>query len=141
MFAILASYFSNAVLLTNKLEKYTLQATIFSAIINIVLNIFLIPKMDYNGAAITTVISEICVFIICFRQAKYLMIIDIKKRDIFSTCLGSLFIIVLISVLKRIILSSILLLIIAIPMSIIGYFAILFAFRNSFIELFTKVKK
>ena len=73
MFAILASYFSNAVLLTNKLEKYTLQATIFSAIINIVLNIFLIPKMDYNGAAITTVISEICVFIICFRQAKYFL--------------------------------------------------------------------
>ena len=55
-------------------EGVNMTATIFSAIINIILNFILIPMYEQNGAAITTVISEFFVFIFCV----------LYKKDIFE---------------------------------------------------------
>lgn len=44
-------------------EKYVTITFTIAAIFNTILNIFIIPKYSYNGAAITTVVSEL---LICF---------------------------------------------------------------------------
>lgn len=55
-------------------EKYNVQATSISAVINIGLNIFLIPFFKQNGAALTTLIAEFFVFFYCLYKCK-----DIKR--------------------------------------------------------------
>lgn len=59
--AILATFFSGCVLMTLRKEKYILKGTVISAIINVGLNFLLIPLLGSDGAAITTLISEIFV--------------------------------------------------------------------------------
>lgn len=46
-------------------EKVNFKATIISAVINVGLNVVLIPILKQNGAAITTAISEFFVFFFC----------------------------------------------------------------------------
>ena len=47
-------------------EKENLVATILSALLNCILNIFFIPLMAHNGAAITTVLAELFVVVYCY---------------------------------------------------------------------------
>ncbi len=61
IFAVLGNFFANAVLVVNRKEKESLIATVISAMVNIGLNIIMIPKYDLLGAAITTLIAEIMV--------------------------------------------------------------------------------
>lgn len=63
-FAMLGGVFSNCVNLPLRREKNNLIATSIGAIINIGLNIVLIPIFHQNAAAFTTLISEFLVFII-----------------------------------------------------------------------------
>ena len=62
-FATLACYYINVIMLPNRMEKEILIATIFSAIVNIVLNFILIPHYGASAAAFTTVISEMIMFL------------------------------------------------------------------------------
>lgn len=64
IFSLLATFYTSCVLVPLKLEKYVLTATIVSAIANVLLNFYFIPHYGINGAAATTLISEIIVFII-----------------------------------------------------------------------------
>jgi O-antigen/teichoic acid export membrane protein len=50
-------------LITNNLEKYSLKILMISAVTNIILNFIFIPWLGIIGAAITTIISEIVLFI------------------------------------------------------------------------------
>ena len=65
-FATFSCFFSYTILLPNRLEKYFLLSTSIAAMANISLNVVLIPRMGINGAAITTLIAEVSVFIITF---------------------------------------------------------------------------
>lgn len=58
VFALIASIFSNCVLIINRLEKRCLIGTITSATVNVTLNFALIPSIGITGASITTVIAE-----------------------------------------------------------------------------------
>lgn len=58
IFALLASIFTNCILIINRLEKYCLISTIISAFTNVILNLFMIPRWGITGAAITTGIAE-----------------------------------------------------------------------------------
>ena len=77
LFALLASYITNIVILPQGLEKGSLIAAAMSAIVNILLNIYAVPKFGFNGAAVTTVISELLVFII---EACY--VVKLEKDNI-----------------------------------------------------------
>ena len=59
--ALLATFFSSCVLMPLRKEKYILKGTVISAIINVGLNFIMIPMLGGNGAAITTLISELFV--------------------------------------------------------------------------------
>lgn len=87
-FSVLGCFFSNAILIVNKMEKLVLKVTILSAISNIVLNLFFIPTLDMTGAAITTVIAELIVFSVsCFQSRDYWKV-NFSFRFIFSCIVG-----------------------------------------------------
>jgi O-antigen/teichoic acid export membrane protein len=57
-------------LITNNLERYSLKILGISAVTNILLNFIFIPWLGIIGAAITTIISEIIIFIISYKKIK-----------------------------------------------------------------------
>lgn len=90
-FAVLACYFANAIVMPCKLEKYFLVSTVIAAVINIVLNFVLIPRIGMIAAAITTLIAEMLVFIllviVASTRVKLRDILDV--HDILSATIGS----------------------------------------------------
>ncbi len=64
IFAVLANFSSNLILILEKQEKKSLMATTIAAISNIGLNFIFIPLWKSIGAAITTLIAEAIVAII-----------------------------------------------------------------------------
>lgn len=79
-FSIFSWLFSQCILIPLKLEKKVLKATTMSAVINIILNFFLIPIWKENAAALTTVISEMISVMIC----GYYAIDYFHKKHIFK---------------------------------------------------------
>lgn len=73
-------------------EKYNVQATGISAVLNISLNLFMIPLCKQNGAAVTTAVSEFFVFIysavLLRRQMKqrFLVWSRVRKSLIHAGC-------------------------------------------------------
>ena len=64
--SLMATFYSGCVLMPLKKEKYILKGTLISAIINVGLNIFLLPVLGGVGAATTTLVSEVFVAIYFF---------------------------------------------------------------------------
>ncbi len=64
--SLIATFYSGCVLMPLKKEKYILKGTLISAIINVGLNIVLLPIWGGVGAATTTLISEVFVAIYFF---------------------------------------------------------------------------
>lgn len=55
-------FFGNPLTVWGKQRQYAVAIT-FGAIVNVLLNIMLIPKYSYNGAAFATLLSEVVVFV------------------------------------------------------------------------------
>jgi len=73
-------------LITNNLEKYSLKLLGLSAATNILLNLIFIPWLGIVGAAITTIISEIAIFV-----GSYIKIKNIITINYFSQVIKPLF--------------------------------------------------
>lgn len=85
IFAIYGGLTSACLNVTLGREKENLVATVISACLNCGLNLFFIPLLNQNGAAITTLISEAFVFIYCFiRVPDKSLYID---KNLFIKCL------------------------------------------------------
>ena len=76
LFSIVASFFTTCILLPNKMDKQNLLATTAAAIINIVLNLVIIPIFDFNGTALTTLLAELVVACIAIHYS------DVKISDL-----------------------------------------------------------
>ncbi len=79
-------------------EKDNVIATCISAAINLGLNFILIPKYKQDGAALTTAISEIFVFVFCISKNKEIIrYLDMKMifSHLFQSLLGCVTIIVI----------------------------------------------
>ena len=70
IFSTLGSFIANEILIVSGQETRILFATSMGAVINFVGNLWAIPLIGYIGAAFTTLISEIIVFIIQLYYAK-----------------------------------------------------------------------
>lgn len=94
-FAVMACFLAYAIVLPNKLEKYFLMATTIAAIVNIVLNFIMIPRIGIEAAAWTTLIAEILVFsILLFVSGKKVAISElIKAKDLVLTVIGSILVV------------------------------------------------
>jgi O-antigen/teichoic acid export membrane protein len=72
------SYIIYQILLLLNKTKTIAVTYIFGALINIILNIFLIPKYGIVGAALATIFSYLSVFLILTKQAKNFISLDLK---------------------------------------------------------------
>lgn len=73
IFSILAWILSDCVLIPAKREKYVLRSMSVSALLNIVINLLLIPSWNENAAAFSTVLAEMCMFVINYHYSKDLV--------------------------------------------------------------------
>lgn len=129
--SVFANFFNNAILVPNKKEKYFLVATLTAAIANIVLNFILIPILDYVGAAVTTVIAEYIVLGFGLFFSRGLFTFKVIWRDLISSLIGCILIVLISFVLHECIDSIFLRTAVICLSSIIGYFLILIVFKNS----------
>lgn len=70
-----------------KKTKGILKTTILGAIINLFLNLLFIPIIGLNGAAISTMISFLIVFIIRLKDTKKFIYLDINKKTALQSLL------------------------------------------------------
>lgn len=64
-------------------EKISLSATVIAAVINIVTNLFMIPVFKQDGAAFTTIVAEVFVFVFCLiKLGKISDYFDLKELGI-----------------------------------------------------------
>lgn len=85
IFIAVGNLFGTQILMTLKLEHKILISTVVGALTNIILNIILIKLIGYNGAAIASVITELCVMtvqIYLTRNYVYIMITKSFLRSI-----------------------------------------------------------
>lgn len=132
-FAVGACFFSYSILIPNHAEKYFLRSTIAAAFINIVLNFIFIPLFGMIGAAITTLIAEIIVFIMALLHSLEFTCIKINKKSLFSVILSSAAVLEICLCVDSLFDNKILALIISITFSFIGYFSLLIIFKNPII--------
>ncbi len=126
-------------------EKYNVQATSISAVINVVLNIFLIPLFKQNGAALTTLIAEFFVLFYCLYECK-----DIRKyvdvsiflKNLIQTLIGCTMIFVINMAISKFCDNILIGLMIKVVISILAYGSLLVILRNELaISLLEKVRR
>lgn len=91
-FAVSGCFYACAILTPMGLEKYYLRATMIGALINIGCNLVLIPFFSYNGAALTTAVSEMVVCLILRKYARQLVELRISRRTWITVLSGSVWI-------------------------------------------------
>ena len=89
IFSILAWILTDCVLIPSKREKYVLRSMGSSAILNVLLNIILIPPMNEDAAALSTVLAEMCMFIVNYHYAKDLVSDIFISRKFFKNLMDS----------------------------------------------------
>ena len=106
-FATIGNIFINGILIPNKQEKHAFKATLIAAILNIGLNFIAIPLWGQNGAAITTVIAELAVCIVCFCYAIKIYKFKNLKRTIIISLISCISIVVVAELIKLFITNNI----------------------------------
>lgn len=132
-FAVLAGFYCCCVLLPYKQEKILLIASIISGVTNISLNFVAIKIWSYNGAALTTMLSEAIVFaiylIVCRKYPK----ISCTVKTMIPVLIGCLSIITICIVFKGIFENVLIQVIVSIACSGIAYFMIQIVFKNEIV--------
>lgn len=136
--SFIGGFFSNTIMLPSGREKYSLQASIISAIINFVLNLLLIPKWGLNAAAATTAIAEFVGIFVVSRHVEKEIKID-RLWDIFKgPIVGGIAIAIIAFVIRMLVNNNYLITLLTILLSIIAYALILYIFKNEFFMRFMK---
>ena len=130
MFALLATYFTNAVLLPEKQETIVLKGAVMSALVNIGLNFILLPIFNQNGAAFTTVLAELVMCVYQYLYVRKYLKIKVSLRYIISIIVGCVCIVAVCIVIDKFISEFTFNLILKIVMSVVLYGVTLILFRN-----------
>jgi O-antigen/teichoic acid export membrane protein len=133
LFSIFANVFFQGILMPKRMEKTITRVAIISALVNIILNLLLIPIYQQNAAAFTTLIAEIIVFLFGLVYGKdELCLIEWKKTFCHATSATATFILYL-AIMNHIHIfssSGILLLAVNIPVCVFIYCFIMFTLKD-----------
>lgn len=129
-FSLGAYFWGQAMLVPLKQEKKVLKITIISAIINIVLNLLLIPVWKENMAAITTIIAEAIAFVYCKYETKKIIKLPSFSQTFIKSLIGCIPIILISLVTKNYISNLWLSTIIITILSVISYAVIEIILKN-----------
>lgn len=142
VFNLVSYMLGYCVLIPHKKEGLFLKATMISAAANITLNFILIPHYMQNAAALTTVIAEFITMMICYSGAKkYIHNFYIGNNLICVLC-GSLSIVVVCFVIKKMVQNTIVIIVLSITISVIVFGGIQILLKNTFLkEIFRILKR
>ena len=136
IFSILAWILSDCVLIPAKREKYVLRSMSASAVLNIMFNVILIPFWNENAAAFSTVLAEMCMFVVNYHYAKDLVkdvfVSKTLLRTFISSIIGCVGIVVVCILCNFGFQSLIIKTIFSVILSVIIYGAILILLKNKF---------
>jgi len=128
-FGVLNCFYAHGILVINRNEKVYFKATILTGLINLLLNLFFIPWLGIEGAAITTLIAEIFVTIVCGKAAHaYMPAGDYK--GLAWLIVGSILVGAVCYITGLIASNAFSRILIAIPISIIAYGLVLILSKN-----------
>ena len=130
-FSIVAFYLAQCILIPNSCESKFLQATIASAALNVILNFIIIPFLGHMGAAITTLISEIAVVLMCIHSGKEYCDIKVPSNVLLSSIISSCYIIVVCGIVDVLIRNPFLATLFAVGVSVVGFIVIMLLFKNN----------
>lgn len=133
LFSVGVAFYGNCILIINRLERVCLKAACISAILNIVLNFILIPIIGYNGAALTTLLSEALTAIIYMINSKNLINHILDKKDFCKIIIGSLSIIIICTFFKSLNINDVSTIILSIVFSCITYFSVEILLKNEMV--------
>lgn len=89
LFAPISAFVAYQILIPiGKISTVTLS-TVLGSIVNVLANVFLIPQMHENGAALTTVLAEIVVFIVLFNEVRKQLDLRIVFKDVLQYLIGT----------------------------------------------------
>lgn len=97
---------------------------------NLILNFIFIPLFFQDAAAMTTNIAEFTTMIICAYYAKGLVVVEDRRKMIMAIALGCIFIFGVCILLKYLCSTYYIILLVAVPISIAGYFVIQAVMKN-----------
>lgn len=130
IFSLYAGIFFHCVLIPFKCERIALKASIISAVTNIGLNFIFIPLMGINGAAITTIIAEITVFVVAYVYSRNLIELKGVKVNFIQSFVGCILILIVCLLMRTIISNDITRLFVSVILSALSYALILILLRN-----------
>lgn len=133
VFCMYGWIFSQCILLPAKKENIILKATILSAVVNIILNFVFIGLWKENATALTTLIAEGIMFVICGVYGQKVCRIKIFNKNLFTVCMGASFVAFICISISWWEFKSIIELIISVLLSGIGYFVILLILKNKYV--------
>lgn len=132
LFAVLGCYYAQGVLIPNKKESKYFLCTSISAIINIILNLFLIHWIGIEGAALTTLIAEIIIMFSCRYYSRNLHN-ERSRNSLLPIATGCLAIFGMCRLIKYFSLNIILSTALSVVSSVILYFGILLIGKNTMV--------
>lgn len=134
--AIAFGYFINIqILMPLGKEKLAFRAAIFGSIINLILNLILIPHFKQNGTSIATSITEMCVTLnMALYSYSYIKGKIINKQNV-KYLSASLFLILIITLTTKVFANNFLIILVSIILSCISYFGILFMVKDKIINM------
>lgn len=139
LFASIACFYINVIMLPYKMEKKILIYTVISAVVNVILNYILIPLIGITAAAITTFFSEIIMFGCGFVYTRDF--VSYTKKPILSGLLNGGLVFVICLVFRKYMSHSAAILICSIVVSGIGFLAVCFGFYRKDIIFTLKARK
>jgi O-antigen/teichoic acid export membrane protein len=133
--------YNSCVLIPHKKEKKVLVAVVASAVLNISLNLVLIPIWGQLAAATTTFLSEGCSMILCMYYSRKLIKIKNIKKNSIQVLIGSLAVFAVCMITKCMGLNMVVETFVAIIVSVVAYAIILLCLKNEMaISVFQTVK-
>ncbi|MBR1471326.1 MAG: flippase [Lachnospiraceae bacterium] len=123
--------YSSCVLIPNGKEKELLFAMSAGCVVNVALNIVLIPLYGQDAAAFTTLIAEMVSLIVCRIYSKGLVTLKLRRKDVCSVIIGSVLMIICCLIVKQYKLPSLKEMLVQIIISVFAYGTVMMLFHNT----------
>ena len=136
--SFIGGWIGNMMLLPSGREKVCLRSCVISALLNVVLNFFLIPIWGLNGAAFTTFLAELAGLLVCKAYIDKRIKIDNLWSMLRGPLAGGVFIALVGLVVSHLLTSYVLTTFVTIVISLAGYILILIAFKDQFFMNYMK---
>lgn len=137
-----SNLFGTQVLLTFGAEKKLLLCTIVGAVSNVLMNLYLIPNYQQNGAAVASVISELFVTLLSVIFASKYITLRVDKAFVVKTIVSTVIMGISVWAAMQAVSGVYVSLIVAVSVGVIVYFAANILMKNSMLkELLRMVKR